>query len=306
MHVGNRLFPYPVLNKDPELSDYNPDAFFSFEFETEDDCPIIENDNLVLKNARLIINCPTLEALINANKAKASLVVECSPTIYRKSFSIASEGADIVIPTANFSGPVSVSCFLYACEKVTLPASPDFLPIYEGLSFEIDRYDMLAVDDGFSFRVDLDEDEDNKVASIFSIVQVESKENLMRYQSIERSIIIKLPYTYYASYDNIKMHADFNNIAFAILAIPVLASCLNELKNDKYEDIQDIIDVKQWFKAVAAAYEKQMGVTLDIETFNNINALELAQIVLNDASCRGLYDFGEILLSSDESEEDDD
>ena len=45
MHIGNRNFPYPVLNKNEALSDYIPESAFKMDFDVdENDTPIEQKD----------------------------------------------------------------------------------------------------------------------------------------------------------------------------------------------------------------------------------------------------------------------
>lgn len=36
MHIGNRIFPYPVLNRNEALSDYVEDSVFKVEFDVDE------------------------------------------------------------------------------------------------------------------------------------------------------------------------------------------------------------------------------------------------------------------------------
>ena len=51
MHIGNRIFPYPVLNQKQELSDYLETSTFKVVFEmAEDGSPIMKNSKIIFKN----------------------------------------------------------------------------------------------------------------------------------------------------------------------------------------------------------------------------------------------------------------
>lgn len=42
MHIGNRIFPYPVLNRNEALSDYVEDSVFKVEFDVDESgAPIV-------------------------------------------------------------------------------------------------------------------------------------------------------------------------------------------------------------------------------------------------------------------------
>lgn len=48
MQIGNRIFPYPVLNRDEYLSDYVAESLFKLEFDVgEDGRPFIENGKTI-------------------------------------------------------------------------------------------------------------------------------------------------------------------------------------------------------------------------------------------------------------------
>ena len=176
-----------------------------------------------------------------------------------------------------------------------------------GFINRIDKFDILAVDDGFKFKVELDPTEDDKVASIFTVVKKENEDDVMTYANNEKSIVIHLPSAIYEAYDNIKMKKEYNNIAFAILAIPVLASCLEEVYTECSSDtMEELLEAHPWFRAVCVSYKNRTGKELLYEDFVSANKLELAQMVLNSASCNGLKDFGDMLLGSVEESGDDD
>lgn len=48
--------------------------------------------------------------------------------------------------------------------------------------------------------------------------------------------------------------------------------------------------------SICISYKKITGITLEFDEFTNISKLELAQMVLNNASCNGLKDFDNMLL----------
>ena len=153
----------------------------------------------------------------------------------------------------------------------------------------------MAVDDGFKFKIDLDPSEDDKVASIFTDVKKEGDGDLMSCVYDEKRIVVQLPAAYYGCYDNIKTKKECNNIAFAMIAIPSLAYCLEDIYS-QYGSLEEILDAHSWFNAVCISYKRKTGNALTFEEFENMSKLELAQMVLNSASCNGLKDFNNMLL----------
>lgn len=303
MRVGNRLFPYPVLNRDPALSGYKPEISFNLAL---DDEPIAQDGYLVFKGIHYNITEPLLINLIAQGKVKGTLIIECSASVFRESFDIDSNPRDLSIPLDEINGNVVVSCYLFADDDIHDFKSTGFLDEYSGYRFDIDKFDILAADDGIKFKVECDGTQYNKVSSIFVIAKIpeSAEENLMTYQNKDKYIAIFLPEQHYKSYELIKTDSSHNNIAFAILALPVLAACLEEVKN--IGSIDEIIESHSWFKAVCISYKRVKGCELTIEIYEDINKLELAQTVLNSAICNGITDFKNTLLIHADGGNDDD
>ena len=70
--------------------------------------------------------------------------------------------------------------------------------------------------------------------------------------------------------------------------------------------MDDILDQHPWFNAVCISFKRKTGRELQYDELDSTNKLELAQLVLNSASCNGLKDFVDMLLGSDERGDDDD
>lgn len=305
MHIGNRIFPYPVLNRNEALSDYVAESVFQMGFDVDENgAPFVQNGEVVFKNLHYTITDASLISLLEQGKLNGAFIIECSASVYRSRFDITTTPYDLHVSAHEINGNVVVSCYLYATEDIWGLRSDSFIPEYAGYSFDIDKFDILAVDDGFKFKIELDPTEDDKVASIFTVVKKESDDELMTYANKDKGIVIYLPATYYDSYDNVKMKKEYNNIAFAMLAIPVLASCLEEVYTE-YDNMEEILDGHPWFNAVCISYKRRTGKELLYDDFENMSKLELAQMVLNSASCNGLKDFGNMLLGKMEEGADD-
>ncbi len=296
MHIGNRIFPYPVLNRNEALSDYAAESTFKLEFEVDENgAPIVKNGEVVFKNLHFTLTDATLTELLEQGKLRGAFIVECSASVYRSRFDISAAPYDLHVSAHEINGNVVVSCYLYATEDIAGFKSAGFIADYTGYSFDIDKFDILAVDDGFKFKIELDPTEDDKVASIFTVVKKEDSGDIMSYVYNDKKIIIHLPSAYYDCYDNIKTKRECNNIAFAMLAIPVLSGCLDDISS-RYESMEEILELYSWFNAVCISYTRKTGNKLTFEDFYNMNKLELAQMVMNSASCNGLKDFDNMLL----------
>lgn len=296
MHIGNRIFPYPVLNRNEALSDYVETSIFKLEFDVDENgAPIVQNGEVIFKNLHYTITDAALIALLEQGKIKGAFIVECSASVYRSRFDISATPCDLKVSAHEINGNVVASCYLYAAEDIANFQSAGFIPEYAGYSFDIDKFDILAVDDGFKFKIELDPTEDDKVASIFTVVKKEDDSDIMSYDYDDKKIIVRLPAAYYDCYDNIKTKKECNNIAFAMIAIPSLAGCLEDVCS-RYYTLEEILDDQSWFNAICISYKRRTGNALTFEDFESMSKLELAQMVLNSASCNALKDFDNMLL----------
>ena len=218
MRIKNSLFPYPVLNSKSQISSYNG-VSFSFDYDEAQD-----KEFYYLKNICIKLDDDNLINLLKNGQVSAAVVVECSRTIYRKSFNIGLDPIDVKIPINNLRGPIEVSCFMYAKNNIDNFYSNSFNKIYDDFSFKIDKFDIVAADDGYNSKVDYDEEQDNKISSIFVVIPSADEEaDTMDIDLKRKSIKITLPGREYGFYTNMKNDSKYQNLFFAILAIPALS-----------------------------------------------------------------------------------
>ena len=203
MRIGKKLFPYPTINNSKNASCFQNSNFALIYDDVEDD------NNLVLKNAHIELDNQTLIELFEQGKIDATVIVECSSTIFRKSFKISRIPKDIIVPVMNLRDQVVISCFVYATEDFSY-ISDDFLEDYQGYTFNIEKYDILAIDDGFTTKIEYDESKDKKVSSIFSIIKDEFiSNNVMKIEPTSKKIVIHLPEEQFGCYENMKNNDNY-------------------------------------------------------------------------------------------------
>lgn len=280
MRVGRKLFPYPVINNSEKVSSFK-NASFSLVYEDASD-----EENLILKNTHLVIDDMNLINLISTGKVKGALIIECSSTIFREKKEIDLENRDIIIPLSDLNDKVYISSFLYATENINGYKSENFLDDYEDYSFNIEKYDILAADDGFFKTIEYDQEEDQKNDSIFSVIKTK-KIDTMLVDISQKKIIIKLPESEHGLYTNLRYNKTYQPLFFSMMAIPALSNVLQNFK-DQDMDIEDIADDYYWFNAILVSYEKIYGKKLTNEIFNETETLTLAQKLLNNSTLEGI------------------
>lgn len=286
MQIGNKLFPYPTLNNIVERSCFN-NTKYSFE------CNDYSDDQYyVLEDACIKINNEMIENMINEGVLGVGLIIECSSTIYRKKFEISTTPKTIKIGIGDLRDKVVVSCYIYAKQDIDKFVNSDFLDDYEGISFKIEKNDIIAIDDGYTTVIDFDESIDKKVASIFEVIRNKNVET-MTVEGNSRSIVISLPEDVFNNYNTLSKLDECQNIFFSMLAIPALNLCLKEFQDNIRFDVYDLDSIEmeyRWFISIKNAYKKVYGMELTEDVFKMIDICALSQKLLNNGVLNGIKD----------------
>lgn len=286
MRIKNSLFPYPVLNSKSQISSYNG-VSFSFDYDEAQD-----KEFYYLKNICIKLDDDNLINLLKNGQVSAAVVVECSRTIYRKSFNIGLDPIDVKIPINNLRGPIEVSCFMYAKNNIDNFYSNSFNKIYGDFSFKIDKFDIVAADDGYNSKVDYDEEQDNKISSIFVVIPSADEEtDTMDIDLKRKSIKITLPGREYGFYTNMKNDSKYQNLFFAILAIPALSYALSKVQEDDFDNARLKYD---WLESVIVAYKKVYEHDIS-EDWKKLEC-DVAQKLLNNAVTKSIDDFFYLMI----------
>lgn len=295
MQIKDKNFPYPILNKNPRLTNYL-NCVFKIHY---NDKEIKQNDEKIcINNCYFECTSKTINKLYDENKLDVILIVECSDTIFRNKYTISRNPINIEISRKDLSSTVYVSMYAYAKEDFVLN-SDEIDEDYRGIDFYIDKYDILCVDDGFYFHITHKEQEDNLVKSIFSIIVNESKEEgpYNVESNNDNKIIITLSKKSFENYKNIHAVKDYREIFFNMLLIPALIDQLNlckrSLENSYNKNFSDLYDEFPWFRSIVNTYNKTHKESLDQDSFMQISLVELAQDLLGkpfDSSTTKLFE----------------
>lgn len=278
MQVKNKIFPYPIINNNKNYSNFNELAF-DLIYEPEE-----TKNAYILKNTRFFTESKTILKLIKEGKIGITVVVESSNSVYRKSFEITEETKDITLFKSEFLERVDISMFAYA-KKDFIFQSDEVDEDYLGISFNIDKYDIVGVNDGFNIRFKHDDEEDNLIHSIFSINvghNLEEGEYLVEFD-IGRKISINLPENEYKNYKIIYTVPVYKEVFFNMLLIPALIEGLSLCKamlDDPSKDLEDVGNHYLWFRSILTSYKRLEGKELTIETFKGCSLSSLSQKLL--------------------------
>lgn len=302
MKLGKRLFPYPLLNNNPELSTYTSDSSYKFVVDLENGLPEIINRNIRLKNVRFELEEEQLLNLYKEDKLSSILVVECSQSLYRDNFIIHEDGKDIDLPLNKINGNLVISSFLVAKQRIENFHSESFQYPYKKFSYTFDPNDIVAADDGFSLHVDINELEPSELPSIFQVVKKEDAKNVA-FDSNGAKINILLPDESYNNFNFIKQNPKLLSVGLGLLAVPALAFSLNLLKiNLKSDDtsIDELCDEYAWFRSVCEAYFKTYKKELTKDDLLDDDCFVIAQEILGSSLTTSLNDITKFREEGDE------
>lgn len=275
MQVKSKIFPYPVINHNNNYSNFG-DCDFKLYFE-----PFEDETSYILKNCHFETESLLINTLFDENHIEIVLIIECSETVYRKSIPLSREGQNIQLLKVDFTNKVDISMFAYAKHDFVL-SSDEFEDDYRNISFDIEKYDIIGANDGFSIRFTHEETEDNLVQSIFSVIRKEDLKDGTYIVDCDagRKIVISLSVNDYKNYKIIYTAPAYKEVFFNMLLIPALIEGLSLCRifiEDETKDTDDIVGQYPWFNSIRSAYFKLKGTELTISDLKQISPVSLAQ-----------------------------
>ena len=308
MQIGNRIFPYPVVNRNEELSDFINGACYKLAFGEPENPIISDRHYLTLKDVHIELVDETLREFVQNGYMEATLVVESPESVFRKTYSIGLTPITIKVPLIVLSGKVTISSYLYATKDIFEYKSINFNEDFSNIEFELNKFDIVGIDDGFSFNIEHNDLADNVSESIFEIIRGENSQKYIQYNTDEgdSKIYIYLPKEKFEQYSQVKTSRPFMYIFMGLIVVPVLVDIFNRLKNE-FRFCEDIIDINEsypWFKSVARSYKSIENMNLSVSTFMNSNTLEFAQKIFNNMNVQAIEDAYNMIINEIEGEQD--
>lgn len=299
MRIGKRLFPYPILNNDRLYSQFK-ESIFSLEYEE-----LVTDELYSLENIRCNITSEYLISLIKKGQAEIVVVVECASTMFRHHYILPLEKTTINIPISDLNGKLTVSAYIVATQDIEKYSCKDFLDDYEDYEFSIEKNDILAVDDGFTNKIDFDENEDTKKSSVFVVIKDKTiKDETMHIDFDTSKVIIYLPEEQWNRYEKTKRIGKFQNLYFSILAIPALVYAIQELEK-KDATLDQLRMDYSWFNAFLLSYKTINNHELTDEEFFTMNAYLEVQKLMNTPVTKALDDIFDLTMIGGGEEDGD-
>lgn len=159
MRLSNRSFPHPVVGNVDDV----PGAEFQATFDFASD-----KTNFYL-TATVRCSSRTLTGMIRKGTACYTLHVECSNTLFRKSYDFNDPEFRVAIPATIIHDAVEVNAFVRARVAVPAYTVDGSHEDYADATFDVRPGDLLAVGDGQMFDADNSVDPLRRVGSLMVV-----------------------------------------------------------------------------------------------------------------------------------------
>ena len=270
MEIKYRLYPYPVLWD--KNDDYKKPSKFLAEVEAK------ENFKNIKLKINFLLKDKEIENLIKENKAEYVVHIEATSTYFRELISTREAEINYDLKDNDILGRLQMSFFILAKEDILDYKNSNFNEDYSGESFNLKKGNIIAIADSYRFDIEKNDDNLEKVSSIFSICQKETVEQTgMTVDMNSEKIRIALNKTDYINYHQLSQNSNNINIINSIIIFPALIFIFEQLKKDFDEN--DFADYK-WFRALRKIFEKN-NQSLNKDLLENELSIDLAQKILN-------------------------
>lgn len=288
MHIKAKLYPYPVL------ADFNDD-YVSSKFNVEISVQLYPNELVVL--FRPTLANVQIQQLINDNKAKIMVHIECPLTSFRKLIDIPNEGIEYKIPADSIEGPMSFCPFIIATSEINNYTNDDLNKDYEGATFDFEKGNILAIGKEVQTRVEKENDDLASVPSIFAVTEIKDEnKNEIVIDNTGNKINIQLPSKTFQEFKIAMSNPSSMAVIHAMTIIPALMKCFSDMKS-KPEEFY-LYEDKRWFRALKKALKK-INFDLNEETILSLDSFDIAEKLMDSTTNRAILEINEIAFKGD-------
>lgn len=271
-------FPHPILSK-------NRDDYIDSKFEIKVD--IKEIAGKILFVFEYLLDNVNLEKLLKEDQIEIVYRIECSETMYREIFTTKESKHEVFIEESYLNGKIEISSYIVAKKDLKNYKNDLFHPDYEGLSFDIDRANIMGIGEKITIRLDKDIEELYNIPSIITISKNKNEdEKEMKINLDGDKINIILNKEDYVYQQNLVTVSKFQPVLHAMIIMPALIYIF-KLIQETDEEYIEVLSEKRWFKVIDGVLRK-MGIALDKDSINKYGAYKLSQIILDNPINRAL------------------
>lgn len=294
MHIKAKLYPYPVL------ASFNNDYLDSlFDIEVEEK---ITEKEITLHFLPKLDN-EELANMIRSNDAAFIVHIECAFTCFRTVVEVPFEGKTVTISANRVEEIICICPFIVATRDIYGYKNNKFNAEYEGISFELDKGSIMAIGFEKVIRIEKEDDDLANVPSIFSVTEIIDKKvtDIVVDYSGDK-IGLRLPSPVYRKFvTQNSNNPDAQPVLHAILIIPALIKCLEEVKHSG--DDYYLYEEKRWFRSIQKA-AKKMNIDISEDNICNIDTFEVAQKIMKNTTANGIINLNKVAIEGGSVNED--
>lgn len=234
MKYSEFQFPYPVLGTDDNIAsnmNFSEEIISDPEHAEYEIKIIMETDN------------PDILSYINKDLAEYTCEILCSATLYRKIFRSSKPELTFSIPKKDVRGKVEFTCMIVAKDNIPEYYNDFAHPDYQDYAFNIEKGDILAFFQRFSFSADIDY---QKLKAVTAFMEIEDG-GAIPHTIIDLDnpkIVLKLPsedYFKFAS-SNISKEEKFTPIIHSSIVYSTIIFALNNINDFKDRQWAQVIE----------------------------------------------------------------
>lgn len=273
MEIRNKLYPYPVLAY--FLKDYKDTSKFEVKPSlTVDGYRQIVTFDIDLENA-------DLQQMLKSSEAEIILHLECNQTGYRHILLVpeGEKSISFVIPDEQVAGKIQVCSFIVAAKDISSYMNSDFDDDFKGMSFSIEKGNVLAVAKQMDIRVKKRTDDLRNLPSILNVMlNAEPKAQYMQIDLGGSLIDVLLPAHEWQQFGSLNDSGRLNGVFASIIAVPALIYTIEYLQRIKAPGRIELSEKnKIWYDCLKRALLENFHLDLEDKKFDNQNSFELAQ-----------------------------
>lgn len=236
----NMNYPYPLIRVYEE--DYRTTVFKgNLAVNLQPDCYLVRPS--------FEINNPEIAELIEAGKLTYAIEIQSPATWYRHLFPV-KDNKSIRLETACLHERVELTPCIIATTKIIAFTNSDFEEEYQGMSFDINAGDVVAIGEVRTFDALYQDDIIKNGTSPVTIARSDTAKEISCDFS-GRLIEITLPAIQHDTYLECGLQSDKYKTLNAILSIPALVEGIGIIANDvKHPEKTSGLESKAWYKTI--------------------------------------------------------
>ena len=273
MRLSRRAYPHPVVGNRDDV-----DAAFQAPIE-------VSNDGVAYcLSVQVQTSSKTIKRLISEKRATYVLHVECSNTLYRKTFEFSQDERKFTIAADCLNATVEVNVIARSTAEIPRYRVSGSHSDYGKTTFRIDRGGILAVAESHTFDADIDFDALRYISSIMQIrLNHDPADGPIQVDLSSDKISIGLSRGDFENYKIIRANPGLSSSLQTTIVLPALLEALQALKDGESED-----EGLRWHRVLTRRLE---SLGLDCTA----NSLDAAQKILELPIRRAFFDAREYI-----------